>query len=461
MRNIADRHCLFTLGVGQGEIRRFAPLPYGGAVKVEDMTLGRGRVVSLVILGALTTFGPMAIDLYLPAFPDVADDLGVSVMTVPLTLTAAMLGLGLGQVFYGPLSDRYGRKRPLVAGLILFSVASIACALAPNFGVLLAMRFLQSLGGSAGVVIARAIVRDLYRGKALAQALSIVVMVFALAPVLAPTLGAALLQLGSWRWLFAFLAAFGVACLVATLSLPETLSFRHRTDHGIGKAVGVYGSLIRDPRFFAPALLAGSTYVVLFAYISTSPAVMMDYFGLGEVSFAMLFGLLSLCFALGAQLNRRLLVTFDVLPLTIAFILVQAAASAMLFISAIVGPNLIVVSIAVGLAMMTIGVISANATALCLDPFPGAAGSAAALVGVVGMTIGAVVSSALVAIHLPVVTELGSAMVIGSLVGLLTLPLVKSRYQPHSGNHEHSSGHRGEQSNVDRGDHRVSDHAEQ
>ena len=425
------------------------------------MTLGRGRVLSLVVLGALTTFGPMAIDLYLPAFPDVADELGVSVMAVPLTLTAAMLGLGLGQVFYGPLSDRYGRKRPLVAGLVLFTIASVACALAPNFGALLAMRFLQSLGGSAGVVIARAIVRDLYRGKALAQALSIVVMVFALAPVFAPTLGAGLLQLGSWRWLFVFLAVFGVACLLATLALPETLGSVNRNDHGVGRAISVYGSLIRDPKFFAPALLAGSTYVVLFAYISTSPAVMMDYFGLSEVSFAILFGLLSLFFALGAQLNRRLLMSFDVLPLTIAFVLVQAVASATVFISALVGPNLIVISIAIGLAMTTIGVVSANATALCLDPFPGAAGSAAALVGVVGMTIGAVVSSALVAIQLPVVTELGSAMVIGSLVGLLTLPLVKSRYQPHPGNHEHSSGHRGEQANIDRGDYRVSNHAEQ
>ncbi|HEY7821862.1 MAG TPA: MFS transporter, partial [Acidimicrobiia bacterium] len=181
----------------------------------------------------------MAIDLYLPAFPDVAADLGVSLSTVPLTLTAAMLGLGLGQVFYGPLSDRYGRKRPLIAGLVLFTVASVACALAPNFGAFLAMRFLQSLGGSAGVVIARAIVRDLYSSKALAQALSIVVMVFALAPVLAPSLGAALLQLGTWRWLFWFLAIFGVLCLAAASVLPETLDPASRTDHGVSRAMGV------------------------------------------------------------------------------------------------------------------------------------------------------------------------------------------------------------------------------
>lgn len=402
-------------------------MPYGEAVLAADLTVGRGRAISLFILGALTTFGPMAIDLYLPAFPDVAADLGVSLSTVPLTLTAALLGLGLGQVFYGPLSDRYGRKRPLIAGLVLFTVASVACALAPNFGAFLVMRFLQSLGGSAGVVIARAIVRDLYRGKALAQALSIVVMVFALAPVLAPSLGAALLQLGSWRSLFWFLAIFGVLCLAAAWLLPETLTLAARTDHGVAQALGVYASLLRNGGFLAPALLAGSTYVVLFAYISSSPEVMIDYFGLSEFGFALLFGGLSLCFAAGAQLNRRLLNSFSIMQLIVAFVIVQSLASVTLLISALVGPNLIVISIAIGAAMGTVGVVSANATALCLDPFPRAAGSAAALLGVLGMGVGAAVSTTLVVLPLPVVTELGTAMVIGSVIGLVTLPAVRAR----------------------------------
>lgn len=393
-------------------------------MRIESLTVGRGRALSLVILGALTSFGPMAIDLYLPAFPDVAQDLGVSVSTVPLTLTAAMLGLGLGQLFYGPLSDRFGRKRPLMVGLILFTVASTACAFAPNFESLLAMRFLQSLGGSAGVVIARAIVRDLYRGKALAQALSIVVMVFALAPVLAPTLGAGLLQLGSWRWLFGFLALFGLMCIAASVLLPETLNVASRTDHGFADAASRYRRLLGNRLFLAPALLAGSTYVVLFAYISTSPAVLLDYFALSEFEFALLFGFLSLCFAVGAQLNSRLLKHHSVINLIIAFVVIQFVASVVLFINALIGPSLIVVAVSIGVAMMTIGVISANATALCLDPFPNAAGSAAALIGVMGMSVGAVVSSLLVAVQFPVVTELGMAMVMGAALGALVLPSV-------------------------------------
>lgn len=393
-------------------------------MRVESLTVGQGRAVSLVILGALTTFGPMAIDLYLPAFPDVAVDLGVSVSSVPLTLTAAVLGLGLGQLLYGPLSDRYGRKRPLIAGLILFTIASLACAIAPNFGSLLILRFLQTLGGSAGVVIARAIVRDLYQGKALAQALSIVVMVFALAPVLAPTLGAVLLQWGTWRWLFAFLGVFGATCLVAAGFLPETLKLENRNDHGFADSLAVYRRLLRDRRFLSPMLVTGTTYVVLFAYISTSPAVMLDYFGLGEFEFALLFGLLSLSYAAGAQLNSRLLKTFSVLRLIVVFVVIQLGAALVLLTSALTEPNLVVVSIAIGIAMMTIGVVSANGTALCLDPFPAAAGSAAALIGVTGMGVGAVVSSSLVVIHLPVVTELGTAMVIGASIGALLLPFV-------------------------------------
>jgi DHA1 family bicyclomycin/chloramphenicol resistance-like MFS transporter len=396
-------------------------------VRVESMTIGRGRAASLVILGALTTFGPMAIDLYLPAFPDVAVDLGVSVTTVPLTLTTSMIGMGVGQFLYGPLSDRYGRKKPMMVGLILFTVASVACALAPTFGVLLITRFFQSLGGAAGVVIARAIVRDLYQGKELAKALSIVVMVFAFAPIFAPTLGAVLLTFGGWRSLFYFLAIFGIACMAASLQIPETLLPERRTDHGIASAVHVYARIVVDSRFLAPAMLIGFTYVILFSFISTSPAVLIDFFGLGELPFAVLFGFLSFCFALGAPINRRLLNSFSMQQLIRALVGLQLVASMILLWTALITPNLWVVTAAIGLGMFTVGAVSANATALCLDPFPGAAGSAAALVGVFGMAVGAIVSSMLVAISMPVVTELGTAMFFGAVAGALMLPFLSER----------------------------------
>ena len=396
-------------------------------MQLDALTSGRGRAYSLAILGALTTFGPMAIDLYLPAFPDVAVDLGVSVTTVPLTLTTSMIGMGVGQFLYGPLSDRYGRKKPMMVGLILFTVASVACALAPTFGVLLITRFFQSLGGAAGVVIARAIVRDLYQGKELAKALSIVVMVFAFAPIFAPTLGAVLLTFGGWRSLFYFLAIFGIACMAASLQIPETLLPERRTDHGIASAVHVYARIVVDSRFLAPAMLIGFTYVILFSFISTSPAVLIDFFGLGELPFAVLFGFLSFCFALGAPINRRLLNSFSMQQLIRALVGLQLVASMILLWTALTTPNLWVVTAAIGLGMFTVGAVSANATALCLDPFPGAAGSAAALVGVFGMAVGAIVSSMLVAISMPVVTELGTAMFFGAVAGALMLPFLSER----------------------------------
>lgn len=394
---------------------------------MEALTIGRGRALSLVILGALTTFGPMAIDLYLPAFPDVAIDLGVPVTTVPLTLTTSMIGMGVGQILYGPLSDRFGRKRPLVGGLILFTLASVACALAPSFQVLLGFRFLQSLGGAAGVVIARAIVRDLYTGTELAKALSIVVMVFGLAPVLAPTLGATLLEIGGWRTLFYFLAVFGIGCIAASSVLPETLAVSRRTDHGLLSALAVYVSLAKDPRLLAPALLIGFSYVTLFGFISTAPAILMDFFGLDELVFAVLFGFLSLCFALGAPLNRRLLGTFSLQRLTAGAVILQVLAAASLLVSGLIGPSLAVFVVTVGLAMLTVAVVSANSTALALDPFPGAAGSAAALIGLFGMAIGASVSAILVFLDFPVVTELASTMLIGGVAGLVMLPFIAER----------------------------------
>lgn len=399
-------------------------MPYGKAVLIESLTVGRGRALSLVILGALTTFGPMAIDLYLPAFPDVAVDLGVPVTTVPLTLTTSMIGMGVGQLLYGPLSDRYGRKKPLVGGLVLFTVASVACALAPTFQTLLGFRFLQSLGGAAGVVIARAIVRDLYQGRELAKALSIVVMVFGLAPVLAPTLGAVLLEFGGWRTLFYFLSIFGIGCIAISAELPETLAANRRNDHGIVLAIRTYASLSKDSRFLAPALLIGFSYVTLFGFISTAPAILMDYFGLDELMFAILFGGLSLCFAIGAPINRRLLRNFSIQRLIMGAVVLQVVSAAGLFASGFVGPRLSIFLLTVGVAMLTVAVVSANGTALALDPFPNSAGSAAALVGLVGMAFGASVSALLVALHSPVVIELAATMLVGGIAGLVMLPFI-------------------------------------
>jgi DHA1 family bicyclomycin/chloramphenicol resistance-like MFS transporter len=218
-----------------------------------------------------------------------------------------------------------------------------------------------------------------------------------------------------------------VACLFAAAQLPETLPPTRRTDHGIAAATRAYARLIKDSRFLAPALLIGFTYVTLFSFISTSPAVFIDYFGLNELQFAILFGALSLCFALGAPLNRRLLKRFSMQQISKGAVVLQVVASSVMLTSALVAPGLVIATTMVGLAMLTVGMVSANGTALALDPFPSSAGSAAALVGVFGMVVGAGVSSLLVVIHLPVVTELGSAMALGAFGGVVMLPFISER----------------------------------
>jgi DHA1 family bicyclomycin/chloramphenicol resistance-like MFS transporter len=249
-------------------------------------------------------------------------------------------------------------------------------------------------------------------------------MVFGLAPVLAPTLGAVLLEFGGWRTLFYFLSIFGIGCIAISAGLPETLAANRRNDHGIVLAIRTYASLSKDSRFLAPALLIGFSYVTLFGFISTAPAILMDYFGLDELMFAILFGFLSLCFAIGAPINRRLLRNFSIQRLIMGAVVLQVVSAAGLFASGLVGPRLSIFVLTVGVAMLTVAVVSANGTALALDPFPNSAGSAAALVGLVGMAFGASVSSLLVALHSPVVIELAATMLVGGVAGLVMLPFI-------------------------------------
>ena len=376
----------------------------------------RFRLRLLVVLGALSAFAPMATDLYLPAFPDVATSLGVDVGAVQLTLSASLLGLGLGQLQYGPLSDRYGRKRPLVIGLIVFVLACLGCAVAPNLGLLVVLRFIAAVGGAAGMVISRAIVRDCFSGVEIARTLSAMMMVFALAPVFAPTLGAAVLSFASWPWLFVVLAVFGLLCLLGTLSLPETLAAEHRTTHGFLDSMRAYRDISRNREYRIAAFISSLGSMVLFAYISSSPAVFMDTFGVSSGTYGLLFGLNSIFLVAGGQLNMRLLRVHSPHTLLRAYAAVQTVATLILSIVSVLALPLPVLLLPLFVASAAFGGIAANATAEALEPFPHNAASAAALVGTLSMTLGAIIAAAMAAtgfepaIQMSVVMFLGAAL---------------------------------------------------
>ncbi len=212
----------------------------------------------VLLLGTLMAFGPLSIDTYLPAFPAIGRDFSASAADVQRTLSMYFAGLAIGQVIYGPLADRFGRRAPLLGGMTLYVVAAIGCATAPTLGALTAWRFAQALGGCSGMVITRAVVRDLFPPRDMARIFSQLMLVMGVAPILAPLLGSTLLAAFGWRGIFWTLAALGVACIIAqSLALPESLPTDRRAKAGLRTIVTTYGSLIRDPRFLAPVIGGG------------------------------------------------------------------------------------------------------------------------------------------------------------------------------------------------------------
>jgi DHA1 family bicyclomycin/chloramphenicol resistance-like MFS transporter len=315
-------------------------------------------------------------------------------------------------------------------GLTVFVVASLLIMVAPSLGILVLLRLVQALGGSAGIVIARAVVRDLYSGTELARAMSAIVTVFALAPVVAPLLGSAIILVAPWPWMFAALALFGVLCLIGVWRMPETLPADRRTDHGFVGAVRQYGVIIGNREFRYAAAIAALGSMALFTYISGSPAVLMDSYGLSEGGFALSFAALSLCFALGAQLNMRLLKRYRVITLLRSSVATQVTASMVVLVVGVLSLSLPFLMIPLVIALMTVAGVNSNAMALALDPFPRSAASAAALVGGLQMTMGAVASAVFSAMTLRPPVEMGLGMTVAGLVSVSLIALSMRRVAP-------------------------------
>jgi Bcr/CflA subfamily drug resistance transporter len=252
-------------------------------------------------------FGPLSLDLYLPALPQLADDLGTSASAAQLSITACLVGLALGQLVAGPLSDRLGRRRPLMVGLLAYLLASVACALAPSVMVLVVLRLIQGLGGAAGIVISRAIARDLYSGRQLMIFFSRLLLIAGLAPVIAPILGGQLSRIMSWRGIFGVLAVFGAVLLLAGwFGLRETLPPERRIVGGFRRTLHGYNTLVHDRFFVGCALSSGLAGASMFAYIAGSTFVLQRIYGMSPQGFSLVFGCISLGLVAAAQGGARL-----------------------------------------------------------------------------------------------------------------------------------------------------------
>ncbi|WP_285684815.1 multidrug effflux MFS transporter [Actinoplanes sp. NBRC 103695] len=351
-----------------------------------------GGALLVVLLGLMTAFGPLSLDMYLPAFPEIGADLGVPPAQVQLSLTTCLLGLAAGQLIFGPVSDRLGRRPVAIFGMTAYAVASTAIALAPSAPTLIGLRFVQGLAGGIGIVVARAIVRDLHSGVAAAKYFSRLTLILGLAPIAAPALGSVVLRLTSWHGIFVTLGLFGalLAGLVVTL-LPETLADDRRSTGGLGDLLATARTLFADRIFLGYAVAQGMSLAALFAYISGSSFVLQDGYGLTPTTFAVLFGVNACGLLALSQVNGWLLNRFAPRPLLVATMIAQVGAGVIAVVAAVAG---LLPLLAVGFFALvsTIGMVSPNATALALDRHPERAGTAAALLGGLQMTIAALIT---------------------------------------------------------------------
>src|SRR6476469_3690552 len=398
MTTIEDR----AVGAAPSDARHSEP-----AAPVEHQ--GAGRLA--LILGAFIALGPLTIDMYLPSLPTITRQLGTTSAAVQLTLTGTLLGLGLGQLVLGPLSDALGRRRPLLAGTGLHVLASLLVLVAPNVAVLGALRLLQGAGAAAGAVIAVAVVRDLYDGRAAATMLSRLFLILGAAPVLAPTIGGEILQFTSWRGVFALLAAYGVLLVVVGFfALPETLPAARRRSSGVRGTLRSYRELLRDRSYVGLVLVAGLTMAGLFSYVSGSAFVYQGEYGLDQQQFGFLFGAGAFWLIAATQLNPVVLRRFEPQQVLFAGTVAGALAGAALVVLAGTGTGgLPAVVACLWIMLFACGFALPNAPALALSRHGDAAGTAAALLGAIQFGVGALVS--------PVVGLLGNdAVAIGTVV---------------------------------------------
>jgi MFS transporter, DHA1 family, multidrug resistance protein len=348
----------------------------------------RARVV--VILGALSAFGPLSIDMYLPGLPSLGATLDAPAWAVQLTLTACLAGLALGQIVAGPLSDRFGRRRPLIAGVAAYAAASLLCALAPSVFALVVLRLVQGVAGAAGIVIARAIVRDMHSGVAAARFFSLLMLVNGLAPILAPVIGGQILRVTTWRGVFVVLAAIGVALAVAAAAgLRETLAPADRHPGGVAETLGTFRRLLGDRDFVGHALACGLSFGAMFAYISGSPFVLQDIYGASPQLFSVMFAANALGIVAASQANRALLRRADPRALLRGALGVQAGAGVALLVAVAAGAGVWPIVVLLFVVVASVGVVFPNATALALADHPRVAGSASGLLGVLQFIVGA------------------------------------------------------------------------
>jgi DHA1 family bicyclomycin/chloramphenicol resistance-like MFS transporter len=353
-----------------------------------------GTLLLTILLGFLTALGPLSTDMYLPSLPAIGRHFAASSGAVQLTLSAYLIGFAIGLPLYGPLSDRRGRKKVMFAGLALYGAASLFAAIAPSLDMLIGARFVQGFGAAGPLVIARAIVRDLYEGRRAGQELARMGSIMGIVPAIAPILGVGLELAFGWRANFVMSAALvALLALWAMTKLPETLRARITDPFSLAVVMGGFGTLIRDRRFLPFALLAAATYTGLFAFISGSSFIYQLHFKVSELAFAIAFVMMVLGFISGAYLAQRIAMRTEPRRLLkIGVILQSGGGIAMLFL-ALLAPHPATMTLAMMAYAAGVGFTLPQSMAQAMMPFPDRAGAASSLIGILQMGIAAIIGA--------------------------------------------------------------------
>ena len=391
-----------------------------------------------LVLGLVSAIGPFAIDMYLPALPEIGHSLSADIAQVQLSLTVFFLALGLCQLLYGPLSDHFGRKPPLYFGLALFVVGSIGCALAPDIETLIVLRFIAGVGACAGTVIPRAVVRDLHTGVEATKLTSMLMLVFSVSPILAPLAGSLVISVASWRWIFWTVSALGVLGIALLASqLEESRPASARTASTLGGVLGTYWTLLRDRHFMALTLIGAFGMSAFFAYLGNSSFLLIGHYGLTPMQYGFFFSINAAAFIGIAQFNGRLCARYGLVRVVQAGVAGFASIALLLWALFALGVDrLDVLSVLVFCSFGCLGLVVPTTAVLALDTHGETAGTASALLGTTQMVTGAVVMGVLSLFvdgtPIPMVSGIGGCALVTALLTWFTLkPVHPAQANPH------------------------------
>ena len=342
-----------------------------------------------ILLGGLGAFGPLSIDMYLPGLPQLAADFSTSASLAQFSLTACLLGIALGQMVVGPISDVRGRRVPLLAGLAAYVAASLLCIAAPTIATFVGLRFVQGLAGAAGIVIARAVARDLYEGVELTRFTALLMLVNGVAPIIAPVWGGMIMQFASWRMIFLVLAVLGAAMAAAVaLGLKETLPQERRLGGGLRGMLQTFGALLTHRSFIGYALTQGFVMAGMFAYIAGSPFVLQNIYGVSPQQFSLYFGLNAFGIIVAGQTTGRLAIRLGERRLLLGGLAMAGGGAAALLAVTLSGGGLLPLLASLFFVVSSVGVVGASSFTLAMQDQAQAAGSGSALIGLLSFVIG-------------------------------------------------------------------------